>query len=320
MNTFERIYEIVKLIPRGKVATYGQIAALSGNPRLSRVVGYALHVNPDPSTIKCHRVVKRDGSLSEAFAFGGENKQRELLENEGVHFNELGKVIMNDYLWDGVCRKELKAVLFDFDGTIADSLHDIALSVKEVFEKKGYPVPNKESVKNAIGNGIRNLVKTLLPIGLNEDEIEDSYQHFRTVYSRRICDNTELYDGIGELIEKLQNVGVKVAVVSNKAHEDLVVIMNKIAPNVEYVLGTGENTPRKPSPIGAAKMLKVMGVNKEDAVFVGDSKNDYDTAQNINMDSIIVNWGYGKKHELEQCTAAVFADTVQQLEKNLLKY
>ena len=86
MNTFEKIYEQVKLIPRGKVATYGQIAILAGNPRWSRVVGYALHSNPEPGIIPCHRVVTKDGKLSKSFAFGGENVQRDLLINEGVAF------------------------------------------------------------------------------------------------------------------------------------------------------------------------------------------------------------------------------------------
>ncbi|PKM60956.1 MAG: cysteine methyltransferase [Firmicutes bacterium HGW-Firmicutes-21] len=94
MTTFELIYEQVKSIPRGKVATYGQIALLAGNYRWSQVVGYALHVNPDPESIPCHRVVKKDGSLSAAFLFGGIKRQRELLEGEGVIFLDDGKVNM----------------------------------------------------------------------------------------------------------------------------------------------------------------------------------------------------------------------------------
>ena len=86
MTTFDKVYEAVKLIPRGSVATYGQVAAAVGNRRLARVVGYALHVNPEPGVVPCHRVVKRDGAVSEAFAFGGENKQVELLRAEGVGF------------------------------------------------------------------------------------------------------------------------------------------------------------------------------------------------------------------------------------------
>lgn len=92
MNTFEEIYMVVRTIPEGKVASYGQIARLCGNPRLSRVVGYALHVNPDPEHIPCYRVVNRFGEVSEAFAFGGGNIQREKLLADGVEFDSEGRV------------------------------------------------------------------------------------------------------------------------------------------------------------------------------------------------------------------------------------
>ncbi len=101
MNTFEKIYEVVKLIPEGKVATYGLVALLAGNPRWSRVVGYALHVNPQPGIIPCHRVVTRNGEVSTAFAFGGENMQRLLLAEEGVEFLDDGRVDLSRYLWQG---------------------------------------------------------------------------------------------------------------------------------------------------------------------------------------------------------------------------
>lgn len=99
MSAFDKIYECVKQIPEGKVATYGQIALLAGNPRWARVVGYALHVNPDPSTIKCHRVVNREGRVSEAFAFGGMNMQIILLREEGVEVSDDGYVDLKKYQW-----------------------------------------------------------------------------------------------------------------------------------------------------------------------------------------------------------------------------
>ena len=99
MTVFEKIYSVVAQVPKGKVATYGQIAMLVGNPRWARVVGYALHVNPDPAVIPCHRIVNRDGRLAPAFAFGGENAQRRLLENEGVTFTEDGKVDLQRHRW-----------------------------------------------------------------------------------------------------------------------------------------------------------------------------------------------------------------------------
>ncbi|MGN0686753.1 MAG: MGMT family protein [Oscillospiraceae bacterium] len=102
MSVFELIYQQVRRIPRGKVATYGQIAMLAGNPRWARVVGYALHANPDPDGIPCYRVVNRMGKVSEAFAFGGSLRQAELLQKDGIEVNADGIVDLNKYLWDGL--------------------------------------------------------------------------------------------------------------------------------------------------------------------------------------------------------------------------
>ena len=100
-NSFELIYDVVRQIPRGKVATYGQIAALAGNRRWSRVVGFALHVNPDPEHIPCYRVVNRNGEVSQAFAFGGVNRQIELLEADGIPCPD-GRVDLSVYQWNRI--------------------------------------------------------------------------------------------------------------------------------------------------------------------------------------------------------------------------
>ena len=94
---FQAIYEAVKSIPRGKVATYGQIAAMVGHPRAARLVGNALHANPEPGVIPCHRVVNRNGCLAPAFAFGGREIQKQLLESEGVEVNDDFTVDMEKY-------------------------------------------------------------------------------------------------------------------------------------------------------------------------------------------------------------------------------
>ena len=102
MSVFNKIYEQVRRIPRGKVATYGQIAVLAGNPRWARAVGYALHSNPDPDGIPCYRVVNRFGGLAPAFAFGGEERQAELLRADGVEVRPDGTVDLERFLWDGL--------------------------------------------------------------------------------------------------------------------------------------------------------------------------------------------------------------------------
>ena len=97
MNSFEKIYEVVKKIPEGKVATYGQVALLAGNPRWSRVVGYALHQKPRSLDLPCHRVVNREGRLAPSFAFGSDEIPRQLLKSEGIVFGPDGKVDLEKY-------------------------------------------------------------------------------------------------------------------------------------------------------------------------------------------------------------------------------
>ena len=106
MTTFEKVYEAVKLIPKGSVATYGQVAAAIGSVRMARVVGYALHANPAPGVIPCHRVVKKDGGVAPGFAFGGPGKQAELLRSEGVGFVDESHVDM-----DRFCVRALPLIL-----------------------------------------------------------------------------------------------------------------------------------------------------------------------------------------------------------------
>lgn len=97
MSVFEKIYEVVMKIPKGRVATYGQVAMLAGNPRWARVVGYALHNNPAPGIIPCHRVVNREGRVAEGFVFGGGDAQRDLLEKEGIVFGLDGRIDLEEY-------------------------------------------------------------------------------------------------------------------------------------------------------------------------------------------------------------------------------
>ncbi|TYQ15248.1 UNVERIFIED_CONTAM: methylated-DNA-protein-cysteine methyltransferase-like protein [Acetivibrio alkalicellulosi] len=108
MTYYEKVYKIVSLIPKGKVATYGQIAKLSGFPKRSRVIGYALHKNPYYGEVPCHRVVNRNGEISYSFAFGGEMEQRRLLEQEGIVFEENGKIKLEKYLWNPENLSEFK--------------------------------------------------------------------------------------------------------------------------------------------------------------------------------------------------------------------
>lgn len=126
----DRVFAVVKQIPRGKVATYGQIARIIGAPRAARYVGYALRANPAPGTepesIPCHRVVFKDGRMATGFAFGGPEIQQQMLEEEGVGFDEEGKVVMESFLWNGVPADESGLPMgppsdFDWEAELAES-------------------------------------------------------------------------------------------------------------------------------------------------------------------------------------------------------
>ncbi len=99
MSVFQKIYDIVSQIPEGKVATYGQVALLAGNPHWARVVGYALHKNPMPFIIPCHRVVNREGKVANSFAFGGGSVQKDLLEKEGIVFQRDETIDLKKFGW-----------------------------------------------------------------------------------------------------------------------------------------------------------------------------------------------------------------------------
>lgn len=99
MSFYDTVYDMVKKIPDGKVATYGQIAKLAGSPRASRAVGYALHFNPYPKEIPCHRVVNRYGGLAKSFAFGGIDMHKHMLETEGIIINNDYTVDLKTYQW-----------------------------------------------------------------------------------------------------------------------------------------------------------------------------------------------------------------------------
>lgn len=101
MRFYDKVYAVVQQIPKGRVATYGQLALLCGSPRAAKAVGNALHANPLPGTIPCHRVVNREGRLAPGFAFGGPNEQRRLLEQEQVEVDADGFVDMQKYAWHG---------------------------------------------------------------------------------------------------------------------------------------------------------------------------------------------------------------------------
>lgn len=317
MNVFESIYQAVKLIPRGRVTTYGEIAKFVGinNPR---IVGYALHVNPEPYITPCHRVVNKKGELAKAFAFGGVNVQASLLIEEGVEVTN-GLVDMDEYFYSfKELQMDYKAVIFDLDGTLLDTLDDLANGVNYAMEKFSFPKFTKSEVRQMVGHGIRNLVYSALPTD-KKDMLDTVLPVFREYYSAHSKDKTAPYDGIIELLKKLKQKGIKTAILSNK-FDGAVKSLSKeyFGDLIDLPLGEGNGIKVKPDPEGMNYVFDTLGVNKDNSLYVGDSETDVVTGLGVGVKTIAVTWGFRDREVLVSAGATDFANTVEELEKIIL--
>lgn len=190
-----------------------------------------------------------------------------------------------------------KAVLFDLDGTVLDTIQELAITMNKAREMSGLTPQPLEQVRSMVGNGIRNLIKR----SLNEDGTDVNpnvvFNDFMAYYIEHCVENTFPYDGVQEMLSQLKSRGIKLAVVSNKADEPSVKLINHFFPGVfDYVRGHREDTPLKPSPEVIYETLRALGVTANESVYVGDSEVDIKTADNSGMESISVDWGF-KSHE-----------------------
>lgn len=318
MNVFERVYDAVSLIPKGKVTTYGAIARFIGI-RNARIVGYALHVNPKPYVIPCHRVVNAKGELSKAFAFGGENVQCSLLIDEGVQVVD-GKVDLAEYFCfpkENIMKYDL--VIFDLDGTLLNTIDDLADGVNYAMREFSFPTHSVDKVKKMVGNGVRNLITRALPDD-KKDMIDIVLPVFKEYYSAHSNDKTAPYAGIVELLQKIKANGMKTAILSNK-FDGAVKALSKeyFGDLIDLPMGEGKGIKVKPDPEGMNFVLEYFDVNKSRCLYVGDSEVDVVTALGVDIDYAIVTWGFRDRDVLENAGATVFADSVDELEKIILE-
>lgn len=194
-----------------------------------------------------------------------------------------------------------QAVIFDLDGTLINSLEDIADSVNYALIQNGFPIHTCLEVNTFVGRGIRNLIKSSLPEQSRTDEVIDKcLADFINHYREHCLDKTVLYDGISDMLDRLTSKGLKLAILSNKSQELTALIASKLFSkwNFEIVLGASETTKRKPNPAGALSIAENLRISPQSIVFVGDSKFDIETAISANMLAVGVSWGFRKKEEL----------------------
>lgn len=187
----------------------------------------------------------------------------------------------------------LNTVVFDLDGTLLDTLGDLAGSVNYALRKHGLPECSLQEVRSFLGNGIVRLMQGAVKNAVQGAAFEEVFQTFRSHYLEHCLDTTQPYPGILPMMEKLREAGVKMAIVSNKLHPAVQELSRRFfAELVTSAIGESETVRRKPNPDGVLRALKEMGSRPEEAVYVGDSEVDWETARNAGLRCALVCWGF----------------------------
>lgn len=208
----------------------------------------------------------------------------------------------------------IKAVIFDLDGTLCDTITDLANAVNYALELNSYDTWSVDDVRRFVGHGITNLIKRSLPESeRSENRVMEVRAHFMEFYSKHLLDNTVEYKGIGDCLKTLTENGIGVSVVTNKSHEQACDIISALYPEIKFaaVLGNREGIPHKPDTTLTLKALEAMNARPQDSVFVGDSGVDIETAYNAGMHSVGVTWGYRPAEDLNGAESVVH--TAQEL-------
>lgn len=215
-----------------------------------------------------------------------------------------------------------KLVIFDLDGTLLNTIGDLADAVDYVMRSRNLPEHTNAEYRQMVGGGIKRLVERALPAELaaNERYVEECVTQFRRYYVDNIDRYTIPYEGMPELLRKLQSMGIKLAVASNKFQHGTDRLVAKFFGDIDFVAveGNREGAPLKPDPEIINNILRLTDINREECVMVGDSGIDIRTAKAANIDSIGVSWGFRFAEELYEAGATIVATTMEELEKALL--
>lgn len=208
----------------------------------------------------------------------------------------------------------VQAVIFDLDGTLLDTLDDLAAAVNHALQTCGYPVRTRDEVRQFIGNGVIRLMQRAMPAGVSQPEFDRCFASFRSFYLSHMTDLTRVFPGVLPLLEALRDRDIKTAVVSNKLHAGVTGLCSDYFGDLlSCAFGVQEEGERKPNPVNVFRALEHLGVKQEHAVYVGDSEVDVQTAQNAGLRCIGVTWGYRNKETLLQSGAGALIDTPQAL-------
>lgn len=217
----------------------------------------------------------------------------------------------------------MKLAIFDLDGTLLDTIADLAAATNFALSQYGLPTHNEEEYKFFVGNGINKMFERALPEDKrNEEYIMKIRSQFVPYYDAHNSDLSRPYPGMVELLNELQKNNIAIGVASNKYQEAAVKLVLQFFPGIDFalILGQREGVPSKPDPTIAYEIIEHTGIAKEETVYIGDSCVDMQTGKNAGVTTVGVSWGFRPKAELESYNPDFIADDADALRKYLLGY
>jgi len=212
-------------------------------------------------------------------------------------------------------------VIYDLDGTLTDTLQDLMESTNHALRTMGWPERTMEEIRRFVGNGVKTLIERAVPQSINNKEFEQCFKAFRAHYLVHCQDNTCLYPGVDEMLREVHALGCKTAIVSNKLQAGVDELYETYFRSVvDVAIGEREGIRRKPAPDMVELALSTLGVGKQDAIYVGDSEVDIQTARNSGLPCISVLWGFRDRPTLEAAGATTFIEKPSELLSILNQY
>ena len=207
-----------------------------------------------------------------------------------------------------------QTVIFDLDGTILNTLEDLAAAGNWICRKRGWQEHTVEEYRQLVGTGMRNLLCLLDPMGDADPALDEALAEYMEYYGQHCMEKTAPYDGIPQLLAELRRRGLKLAVYSNKGDRFCGQLVEHYFPGVFHLIrGKVDGVPVKPDPIGLGLVMDALGAEKVTTLYVGDSNVDMETARNGKLVSCGVTWGFRGRKELQEAGAVHLADTAEEL-------
>ncbi len=213
-----------------------------------------------------------------------------------------------------------KLAIFDLDGTVLDTLNDLANAVNAAMDLHGYPRHSVEDVRRFVGNGVAKLISRAVPEGTSQAQCAQVLEDFKACYRAHMDDLTRPYPGILDLLAALKAAGIRIGINSNKFDAALQGLCELHFRGLyDYAVGESESTPRKPDPTAAQRIMQAANALPEQTIYIGDSDVDLATARNAHTDAAWVSWGFRKREEMAGCDIPHAFNSAEELKHFLLE-